>query len=74
MDKNPEHQQGFVGRFTKFNGEWRESPTGIPLYTAPQLKPLSNKQILMIADGLMVTTVIAMARAIEDAHGIRESE
>ena len=30
-----ETEQEPVGRFTRFNGEWKESPTGIPLYTHP---------------------------------------
>ena len=31
--KQPEQEP--VGRFTQFNGEWKESPTGVPLFFHP---------------------------------------
>jgi hypothetical protein len=60
-----------VGRFTRFNGEWKESPTGIPLYEHPprrEWQSLSEEEIDAVWEGAQVfNTHYDIARAVEAA-------
>ena len=53
------------------------SEINIPLYTAPQTKPLSDEEIIKIRQATKATTAenwadtLAFARAIEERHGIK---
>ena len=74
-----ETEQEPVGRFTRFNGEWKESPTGIPLYTHPPRREWVSLTEEERADILFPLTAagasdMECARAIEQALKEKNNE
>ena len=74
-----ETEQEPVGRFTRFNGEWKESPTGIPLYTHPPRREWQSLSEEERADILFPLTAagasdMECARAIEQALKEKNNE